>query len=274
MDNSELNNNNANNNVDNITDVNVNPSVDNQGASPEGGITKTDEFLKSVEANSNGTTEEPYMGFEAEDRVKAERIKAREEEKKRRLEEIEKNYKAPSKYMSFLLFMLFVFLIGFVVFLPEINKVVESYKAGKNNTSDELTSGHLVCTNFTNTANLNIDYKRTFKYIDKKLVSADYDIVTRGNADEDEATLDLANEKCKNLKEAVKKIKGVTITCEYKTGLLTEKQSYTFSEFDPSALNAAFAEAGGTYTEFSDGQNIDNIEKTMIIAGYDCMKEK
>ena len=189
--------------------------------------------------------------------------------------QIDSNYKPPSKFKVFLLIVFFIFLIAFVIFLPDISSYINLYKAGKlNEVNEEITTGKLTCTLSSNTTNLDLDYVRVFIYTDKMLDRAEFTLTTRGDPTQDEATLDELNEKCQTLSTHVKSIDGVSVSCDYSDGKLVEKQAYTFANIDKEQLTAAFAEIGGTYPEFSAGQDIDSIEKTMLQGGYSCFKEK
>lgn len=192
-----------------------------------------------------------------------------------KLKKVEIDYKPPGKFKMFLLFLFFVFIIGFAFFLPEISTYINLYRAGKlNQVDEEITTGKLTCTLKTNTANLDMDYVRVFSFEDKKLKSASFTLTTRGDATQDEATLDALNEKCKKLSEHSKGMNGLDVICEYTDGKLVEDQTYKFANLNKEDLTAAFVEAGGTAPEFSYDEDIDTIEHNMNAAGYSCFKEK
>lgn len=191
------------------------------------------------------------------------------------LKKVEIEYTPPSKGRTVFTIMMFVFIIGFVIFLPDITSLINDYKASKYAVKEEvITTGKLECTLNSNTTNLDMNYSRVFKYSDSKLDSADYTITTRGDVTLDEATLNDMAAKCKILEEYTDGVNGVDVSCSYTDGKLVEKQSYVFSGLNMEELDAAFAESGGTYPDFKAGQSIESIEKTMNAAGYSCIRKK
>lgn len=191
------------------------------------------------------------------------------------LKKVEIEYTPPSKGRTVFTIMMFVFIIGFVIFLPDITSLINDYKANKYAVKEEvITTGKLECTLNSNTTNLDMNYSRIFKYTDSKLDSADYTITTRGDVTLDEATLNDMAAKCKILEKYTDGVNGVDVSCSYTDGKLVEKQSYVFSGLNTEELDAAFAESGGTYPDFKAGQSIESIEKTMNAAGYSCIRKK
>lgn len=191
------------------------------------------------------------------------------------LKEVEINYTPPSRFKVFLLVLLFVVLIAFVIFLPDITKFVDAFKAGELTNKEEvkITTGRLNCSLSTNTANLDKKYDVTFNFTDNQLEYMEYNITTRGNANLDEEVLDELNAYCKQLEDNVVGMNGVTIRCDYTNSQLVESQSFNLVDVDIEALDSAFIEAGGNYPEYKYGQDIDNIEKNMLASGYTCNRE-
>lgn len=191
------------------------------------------------------------------------------------LKKVEVNYTPPSKGKTILLILFFIALIAFVIFLPEITEMIDKMKSEKNAPADvKITQGTMKCTYKTNTTNLDKDYRIVFGFTDNKLETLDYRITTKGDATLDEKTLDSLADTCKKLKEEVKKIDGVSVSCDYSEGKLTEKQVFTYSDIEEKKLDAAYAESGGTMPQYSYRQDMDSIEKSMNAAGYTCFREK
>jgi len=189
------------------------------------------------------------------------------------LKKVEINYTPPSKAKTSMMILIFVMLIAFVIFLPNITNFLDQYKASKNvHVEEVIESGKLECELKSNTENLDMTYLRVFKYTDNKLDSANYTITTTGDVSLDEGTLNEIGEKCELLAENTKKISGVEIDCTQSDGKVIEKQSFVFGNIDYDKLDAAFTEAGGTYPEFESGQDISSIEKTMNASGYKCTR--
>ena len=192
-----------------------------------------------------------------------------------KLKRIEVNYKPPSKFKIFLLIVFFILLVAFVLFLPEISEYVLKYKSGQLNVVEEkITTGKLICTLSSNTANLDLDYKREFKFTDSSLDSAEFTLTTKGSPTEDEATLNAENEKCEKLKEGTKALEGVAVSCEYSDGKLVERQSFNYANVNAEEVDKVFNEVGAVNPDFTAGQDIDKIEKNMYASNYKCTREK
>ena len=198
------------------------------------------------------------------------RISAREE----RIKKANENYKPPSKFKLFILFLFFALMIGYVLFLPDISSLMSNFKSNKNEVEEKITTGVLECELSTNTENLDLKYERNFSFTDNKLTSSDFTLTTRGDASLDEATLDDLANKCKILKEMTSSNEGVSVQCDYTEGKLIQKESFVYSELDEDELSSAYAEIGGTKPEFHDQDDMDQIEKTMNASGYNCLRSK
>ena len=89
---------------------------------------------------------------------------------KEKMKNAELNYKPPSKFKMFLLIVFFVLLIGFVIFLPEINDRIIKHKSGyQGEVNSEITTGKLNCVLTDNDDTLNYDYTSVFVFVDNKL---------------------------------------------------------------------------------------------------------
>ena len=190
------------------------------------------------------------------------------------LKKVEVNYTPPSKGKSIALILFFVFLIAFVIFLPEITEMVNKMKANKNSPAEvKITDGKMTCTNKTNTTNLDKEYRIVFRFNDNKLEKLDYSTTTKGDPTLDAKTLDGLNETCKKLKDSTKTLAGISVSCDYSEGKLIEKQSFVYTEIEEEKIDAAYAEAGGTMPQYQARQDMDSIEKSMNAAGYSCKRE-
>jgi len=183
------------------------------------------------------------------------------------------NYKPPGAFKTFLLIVFFGGLVAFIIFLPEIQAFVAQQRSGKV-TSNEITTGKLICKLKTNTANLDKSFERIFNYTDKKLVSSTFTTVIKGDITEDATTLDELNEKCILIKTSVADINGISITCDYASGILTEKETFDYKEYDMEKVKTAYTEAGGDVLEYEYGHDIDKIQTTMLQGGFTCNKER
>ena len=192
-----------------------------------------------------------------------------------KLKKVEINYTPPSKAKVTLLIIFFIALIGFVIFLPNINSLVSNIFSNDGEPAmEKITTGKLKCSKDTSTTNLDINYNYTFRFTDNKLESLEYVTITKGDITLDEETLDGLANTCKQLKENVKGIKGVTVQCDYSEGKLEEVQSFDLTILETEKLTSAFTEAGGTLPTYQNGQDMDNVEKMMNIAKYTCKRER
>ena len=193
------------------------------------------------------------------------------EEVKEEKKEVE--YKPTSKANTVALIIFFIALIAFVIFLPNIQTMIQEYKDGPQ-VVEEIYTGTLECTLESSTVNLDRKITRSFQYADKKLKSAKFTTVVRGDATLDEETLDGLNEQCTSIKDNVEGLEGVTVNCDYKEGKLTETESFDFATYDVEKVTAAYTEAGGILLEFTKDQDIDDVMTKMRRSGFSCFKEK
>lgn len=190
------------------------------------------------------------------------------------LKKVEVNYTPPSKAKTVSMILIFVLIIGFVIFLPEITSMINIYKAKKNEEKNEvITTGRLECTLKSNTSTLDMDYLRVFNYTDSKLESADYTVTTKGDVELDEEAIKKLATQCDLLKDYTSNLEGINVSCTSSPGKLVERQSFKFANIDSEKIDAAFAEAGGTYPSFRNEQLIDEVEQSMNAAGYTCIRK-
>ena len=192
----------------------------------------------------------------------------------KKLKEVEIEYKPPSKGKTILLIAFFLGLIGFVIFLPEISKMVEERENGMYNYEEKvITTGKLKCSMETNTTNLDKSYDLIFEFSDSKLESGHFSFFTRGDVSLDEEQMNEMNASCKKLEEATKSMAGVTIRCSYTPGKLTEEHIYNYISIDSEQLETVLDANGGKNLEYEYKQNIDEVEKNLLASGYHCERE-
>ena len=179
----------------------------------------------------------------------------------------------PSGFLTFLLIVFFIFLIGFVFFLPDISEYMRVLKEKANIT--EITNGKLICTNSRTTDKLNYDYTQTFEYTDKKLFKFTYKEEVKGES-EDADDLNTIYNSCVKLEAVAGGIKGINISCQSLTNKIVKTETFSYSEIgnDNTKAKTAYVEGGGTYPEFKLDENIDDVEVSVKQAGYTCEKVK
>ena len=189
-----------------------------------------------------------------------------------KLKKVEVEYKPTSTGNTVMLVIFFIALILFVVFLPDIQTLIALRKEEPTE-EKEIMTGNLVCTLESNTVNLDRTFTRVFSYTDKKLQSAKFTTVIRGSSTLDAEALDEINNQCKQIHDNVEEMNGVTVTCNYEEGKVTEKESFDYTLYDIEAVSAAYIEAGGSVVEFQQDQDIDSVMTLMRQSGFTCNKE-
>lgn len=192
-----------------------------------------------------------------------------------KLKKVEVEYKPASKGSTILLVLFFIFLLGFIIFLPDIVSIIDAYKAGRGNVVlEEIPTGKLVCTLDTNTINLDKSIERVFYYEELKLKTSKFSTTIRGDATLDEEALQELYNQCSQIKENVDGFAGINISCDLTSDTLTEKESFDYEKYDASEISTAYSEAGGSLVEFKYDQDIDRIMYLMKQGGFKCNKEK
>ena len=253
----------SSNNINNNTYQNTNFQNENSTGTDNSNVSTTNVSSQSENIAQNPTNSEE-MNINNKDSYVNENLK-----------KVEINYTPPSKFKVISMIFMFILIIGFVVFLPEITTMINMYKASKNEDKKEIiTTGKLECVLKSNTSNLDIEYLRVFMYTDSKLESADYTITTKGDIDLDAENLSEMNSTCKLLGKYTENLNGIKVKCTLSENKLIEKQSFKFSDINKDEIDSAFAEAGGTYPNYNVGDSIDEIEKNMYAAGYTCNRKQ
>ena len=206
-----------------------------------------------------------------EDQPKKEKVSEYQE----KLKKAQENYQPPSKFKMFMNIFWIILVIIFGMFLPEISTGINKVFGPKpEGPEPDPTTGVLVCTLETNTANLDKGFSRKFNYEDNKLKSAVLETSTRGDVTLDEETLNELHSKCDMISKGVENVEGIQVTCEYTEGLLVERERFDYKSYDLATITAAYTEAGSSVVEFDYDADIDEIMKSMRQAGFTCNKEK
>ena len=195
-----------------------------------------------------------------------------------KIKNAEAEYKPPSTFSTILLVLFFIGMLVFIIYLPDIVVMVDEYNKKRNGigeeVEEEISTGKLVCTLDTNTTNLDRTIERIFQYKDKQLTGAKFSTTTRGDATLDEETLEQYFHQCEQVKENVDGLSGISVSCEYQSGKLIEKETFDYNNYDREKVSNAYSEAGGSLLEFENGEDIDNVMVRMRQSGFSCDKEK
>lgn len=172
------------------------------------------------------------------------------------------------------LILFFVFLIAFVIFLPDIRNLYIQYKTHVE--EEEIDSGKLICTLDRSTDELDITYTETFSFKNYLLKSFNYKVETKGDANKDVEKFKELYNKCDNLSKSIGKsnLSGVYIECNYVEGdnTVVETQSFDYNTVDKTGVKSAYTEAGFEYPEFELDENINEIEKSVLAGGFSCQR--
>lgn len=187
------------------------------------------------------------------------------------LEEVKINKQESSKggkLKTVLLILFFIFLLAFVMFLPNIS---EYLKTGKiiNTTDNQINSGTLICTTTKNNDETSTSYEMDFKFTSKELITSNFNITTES---EQKEVINSKYSECKNIEDSAKELNGIDVSCTSSDNINTMIQSYNYRLINTNGLTK-FTEAGGTYPEYKYKENIYDIKAKMIKAGYDCKEQ-
>ena len=183
--------------------------------------------------------------------------------------------KISSIWNTFLLIMFFAFVVVFVMFLPEIQTVINNYKTGKiNKEIEQITTGRLVCTLSTNSANLDRTIERVFSYEDDMLKSSVFTTTIKGDASLDEEQLTALAERCIKIRDNLSDVEGASVNCSYDNGILEERESFDYEVYDYEIVSNAYLNADSNLLELEYHQDIDEIMTKMRQGGFSCKKEK
>ncbi len=168
----------------------------------------------------------------------------------------------------------FILLIAFVIFLPNIRDLIIAYQTHVE--EQEIDSGKLICTLETSNDDFNYTYTETFTFKKNLLKTFNYRVETKGDAGKDiEKFKEIYNE-CDNLSRSVGigNLSGIVVDCSYVEGddKVVESQTFDYNTVNKNEVKAAYTEAGVEYPEFELDDNINEIEKSVLAAGFNCQK--
>lgn len=171
-------------------------------------------------------------------------------------------------FKRFFAFIFLIGLIGLVIFLPDVTKFIKTKTRERNTPADAnvVKNGTLTCKMEKETDETSVAYELNYSFEDKTLVTSNYEIKYESlNTN----FLEEKNLECENIKTISEGISGITTTCTYKNGILKLNEEYINKDLEDVNLTA-YTEAGGTYPEFKYGDDVYDIQNTLIKEGYDC----
>ena len=272
MNNNTINSNTINNNIPNSNNnTNINNNINNTNTNINNSINNNTNINNEIEELKPRTLQEEKK---SEIRmVLPSDIK--EKPKKPKPTDEELNYKPLSKFKTILLILFFVSLIAFVFFLPDISFMVSEFMNNQN--KEEIKTGILKCSKERQSETMDYTYLYEMSFENEKLKNMTYTKTVRGDRNLDESNLDKENEDCIILKENVREIDSVVVSCDYDNTMLINKQKFktlNIKEEEKEKISAAYIEAGGTIPDFKNNQQIKIIEAQMKDSGYECERIK
>ncbi len=192
-----------------------------------------------------------------------------------RIKNAEANYKPTSTWNTILLIFFFLFLIFFVIFLPEIEMTINELKnGGVQNENPVITTGRLVCTSEDNTKDFDRSLERIFTFQDNLLKTGTLITTIKGDISLDEELLSKYHDECVQIRTNVEDLEGISVSCSLDNSTLEIKEVFDYATYDAEKVSDAYLEAGSNMLEFEYDQNIDRVMTLMRQGGFTCNKEK
>lgn len=202
----------------------------------------------------------------------AEQVEAEKEEKLKKVE-VEDYEEGSNIVSSIILIIFFIALVGFVVFLPEIQTFFQEYLGGEVKEEKEVVTGKLICELKTSTAEFDRDFTKVFMFEKKKLKSAKFTTNVIGDISEDEDKLNEISSACNKIKDAVEGLEGIEVSCTLSPNQLSQVERFDYATYDLEKTSQAYLDAESSFVEYTLDQDIDDIMVKMRQSGYDCKKE-
>lgn len=167
-----------------------------------------------------------------------------------------------------LLILVFVLLLGAIIFLPYSQKLFDKLFAGhqEEDVVDDITNGHLICTTESDDGLNSYQYTETYSFEDSEVDTLEHEVLIQGSAD----YLNERDLQCQELKASSTSLTGVSIDCDLSQEEMIETQFFNFSTFDSSNVSAAFTEAGGILPNVKKEDDYKEVQRVMEMSGYDC----
>ena len=191
-----------------------------------------------------------------------------------KLKTVEVNPQAEKRANSIALIVFFVFLIAFVIFLPEIQVFFNTILHPSEETSKDITTGKLVCNIETTTADLDKDISKIFTFEDNKLKTGKFTTTIKGDAaavdDDDLAKL---TTQCEAIKANVEGLEGIEVKCTSEPSKLIQSESFDYTKYDAEKVGKAYLEADSSIMDYAADADIDQIMLQLRQGGYMCEKQ-
>lgn len=168
--------------------------------------------------------------------------------------------------------LLFLLLFAFVFFLDDVTVFVQSFMNREPVIGvEDAESGRLRCSLSRTTEDLNLEVIANFRFEDRVVLTMEQETVHSGEVTRDAARITELREQCMYLRENTINVSGINVTCGAPSNSRTTMtENFNFRDINPSEIDAAYAEAGGTLPGFSINESISSVKEVMESAGFTC----
>lgn len=194
----------------------------------------------------------------------------------KKMEKVEIEYIPPSKFKTALMIIMFLIILGSIIFMPEISKYIERLKTPPEPiiSNEEIQSGILKCNLTTNNDRFNLIYSGEFNFSNRELKSLNYSLTTKGDRVEDSTDLTTMYNNCKSLStELNDKSIGVKVNCDLYDGTLRIDETIDYSELVSKDASEIFKKYSIELADFEADENIGDIERQLKSSNYVCTME-
>ena len=194
----------------------------------------------------------------------------------KKMEKVEIEYTPPSGFKKFVMVFMFAAILGSIIFMPEINKFIDSLKETKEPEvkEEEVMDGTLSCSYQTNNDKYDLIYDGVFSFSNRELKSLSYTLTTKGDRVLDSTSLQMFYDSCKELStELDTNNVGVKVTCDLTGGTVSISESIDYSTFKESEASKLFKNHSIELADFEANQNIGDIENELKHSNYICYME-
>ncbi len=180
--------------------------------------------------------------------------------------------KPSKKGPNILLILLFVFLIVFVLLLPQITNFITDYK-NKKGDDGSMKTGTMTCS-LTKTSNdLTYTVSTLFHYTTNKLKKTETTTTNRLTEQaKDNQILTEKQQDCDHLKSVLTGVVGMSASCTVSATIQKTVQEIDYTKLDIKSISQNIAEFEGFYPSYELDQNISTIEQTLKNSGYTCSR--
>ncbi len=199
---------------------------------------------------------------------------AKDEVNTMNLEKVKVDYKPPSKFKLFLMFLMFAIILGCILFMDQITLFVATLNQAPVEdevVEDTITSGNLICDLKTSNETYDLIYSIDISFTNKEIKSFNYDVATKGDKTLDYENLNLLYTNCKNLSGALSTSdNGASVSCDMFEGTVTESHSFDYSKYNSDSVKTLYTQYGISLPSFISDTNIDSVEKSLLDSDYTC----